>query len=403
MTLLDTPPVSASEPAAPEHRRARRLLGYPAVLGALAALATLVPILGLTLLAVGGDHRSSVGAEQALGVGASIWLAVHGAGVVADGLTVDVLPLLLLAVPVLAGTAGALRVVRGAGERSGRIGVSLGQFWLGYAACLAAALALSLAGPARPVWWRLAVAAVLVPGLAILLALWRGTRSGHFSGTVTVRGRTLPASLQRGVIPALRGIATLLLIGSLAVVVLVVLHRDKVLAVQAVLTPGVVGGVLLWLLQLGALPNLGIWAVSFAAGPGFVPVSGAGVSWSGTHASVLPLVPVFGALPGEAAYPPVVAAVVLIPVVVGWRLGRDALKTVPRLSALRTKASIALSASALCAAGVGLLALVGGSNLGTHRLAGIGPPVHWLVLVLAGELLLGALLAVTWDAWRLRR
>ena len=87
----------------------------------------------------------------------------------------------------------------------------------------------------------------------------------------------------------------------------------------------------------------------------------------------------------------------------GTQIGRRAVHRLPRLSAMRAKAATAVTAALFSALLLGLLALFGGSNLGTYRLSGIGAPVHWLVPALALELVAGALVAVLWDGWRLRR
>jgi hypothetical protein len=151
------------------------------------------------------------------------------------------------------------------------------------------------------------------------------------------------------------------------------------------------------------LPNLALWAVSFVAGTGFSAVEGASATWTGSRTSLLPMIPVLGALPEPGAFPAFVAAVVLVPVLVGVLVGWRALRSVARLSTGRTKV-VAVGVAVLVAAGsLGALDVVGGGSLGVARLRDIGAPAGAMALALLMELSLGALLVLAWDRWRLRR
>ena len=132
---------------------------------------------------------------------------------------------------------------------------------------------------------------------------------------------------------------------------------------------------MLVLAQAVVLPNLGLWAVSFMAGTGFSAVEGASATWTGSRTSLMPMVPVLGALPQPGAFPGWVPLVVPLPVVVGVlrRVALPALRG-PALARARTKLLVTGTAVATTAAGVGLLDALGGASLGSDRLAGIGAP-----------------------------
>ena len=147
--------------------------------------------------------------------------------------------------------------------------------------------------------------------------------------------------MRRGLRPGVEGAAALLGVGVLVCVGFVVLRFGNVSTLQGELAPGVVGGVVLALAQLLVLPNLGLWAVSFLAGTGFSVVEGASATWTGSRTSLLPMVPVFGALPEPGAFPGWLPAVVLVPVAVGAFVGWRALRSVARLSTERTKLTVA--------------------------------------------------------------
>jgi hypothetical protein len=165
----------------------------------------------------------------------------------------------------------------------------------------------------------------------------------------------------------------------------------------------VVGGVVLALAQVTVLPNLALWAVSFLAGTGFSAVEGASATWTGARSSVLPMVPVFGALPEPGAFPGVMPLVVLVPVAVGAFVGWRSLRSVARLSTMRTKLTVTGVAVVVTALTIGLLDALGGGSLGAGRLADIGAPALAMTAALLVEVAIGAGLVLAWDRWKLRR
>ena len=50
-----------------------------------------------------------------------------------------------------------------------------------------------------------------------------------------------------------------------------------------------------------------------------------------------------------------------------------------------------------------IVASPSGGSVGQFRLSSVGAPAGWLVLAVLGELLVGAVVVVLRDAWRLRR
>lgn len=279
----------------------------------------------------------------------------------------------------------------------------LGARLAGNAGVVLAATGWAHAGPARPVLWSLWAPLLLLPGLAVAIMLWREARDDEWLLGPHLDGSVLPLWATRSMRPALRGAGLLVALGALLVLVTVAFFWREVHAVQVAVGGGGLAATLLWFVQAGALPNLGLWALSFLAGPGFSVVDGAGVSWSGAHSGLLPLVPVLAALPQPQSFPWFVMAGVLVPVVCGAVVARWALPGVARLSSVWTKTRLALPSVAGASLLVGALDLLGGSSLGSYRLSGIGAHAGWLVVALAVELAVGAILMVLWDAWRLRR
>jgi hypothetical protein len=382
-----------------------------AVVGVLTGLVSLLVVLGPVLLAWRAEPGGAT-AGVATGVGAGLWLLVSGAHADAAGATIALTPLLGLALLVVLARYGAREaIVRVSiagphwwGLLAPRLAAALAGWWAGYAVVVLAAAWVASGGPFPPVPLTLAVPLVVVPLLGVVLALRPVVADdpevlGPRAGVLRV-----PDAVRRGFGPGLRGLLLVLAVGTLVVLAAVALSWDRVRSVQHGLEAGGTGDVVLVLAQVGMVPNLALWVVSFLAGPGFQVVDGAGIAWGGAESGLLPMVPVFGALPQPGAFPVLVPALsVLALVAVGAWVGNRALGTVARLSRVRTKLAVAVAACATTATGAGLLDAFGGGSLGRFRLTDVGAPALTLGLCLFGWLLLGAVLAVLRDAWRLRR
>lgn len=376
------------------------------VTGLLSLLVVLVP----TLLGWMLDPRPGASLAEPLGAAASLWLLVQGAHLGSGATVVALVPLVLGALAVWAASRGASRALDTA-DLEDEFAADLfprsvvlvaGRWWIGYAVAVGLASALTLVGSLPLRWPSLAVPLVAVPLLALAISVRRLARVGDVLGP---RFDTLvaPDVARRAWGPAVRGLMLLLGIALLLVVVAIIRSWGSVSSLQSEAGAGVLGGLLLAGVQVAALPNLALWVVSFLAGPGFSVVDGAHTSLSGSTSGLMPLVPVFGAMPEPGDYPWVTSLVVLVPVLIGAHIGRRSLAGVARLSSVRTKASVAFVACAMVALAVGILDGLGGGSLGAYRLADMGASALWMSLALWFELLVGALAVVAWDAWRLRR
>jgi hypothetical protein len=369
--------------------------------GLLSLLVVVVP----TVLGWMYDPRPGDSFADPLGAGASLWLLVQGAHLGANATIVAFVPLVLGALAVWGASRGASRVLDTADVDDAfvadllprSVASSGGRWWGGYALAVALAAALTIAG-SLPLRWL----SVVVPVLALVLALCRLARDADILGP-RFDPFVAPETVRRAWAPARSGLLVLLAVGVLLVLVAVALSWGSVSSLHREAGAGLLGGALLVATQLAALPNLALWALSFLAGPGFSVVDGAHTSLTGSTGGLMPMVPVLGAVPEPGSAPWVVRLLVLVPVVVGGCIGRRALGSVARLSSLRTKASVAVVACAMVAVAVGVLDGLGGGSLGAYRLSDIGAPALWLTLTLALELVVGALVVVAWDAWRLRR
>lgn len=383
----------------------------PVLVGVATAASSLLLVLAPVLLAwsVDGGAAGDVGAP--VGTAAALWLLAQGAHLSAGSASISVVPLLLGALLVWTASRGLRRAVAGADldepHLAGLVPRPLASgalsWWAGYAGGVGGTAALTLLAPARPVWWTLAAPLVLVPGLAVAVVLTGLVRLDPDVLGPRLAAIPVPDLLRRAFGPALRGAALMLGIGMLVVLAAAAVQHSRVLGLHSATGAGLLGGVLLVAAQVAVLPNLGLWAVSFLSGPGFEAVEGARTTWSGSSEGLLPLLPVLGALPEPGRFPWPTPILVLVPVAVGAYIGQRSLATLARLSSLRAKARVGLSAAALAAALLGLLDVLAGGSVGAHRLSSVGAPAGWLTLALCGLFAVGALLAVTRDAWRLRR
>ena len=374
--------------------------------GLLSLLVVVVP----TVLGWMYDPRPGDSFADPLGAGASLWLLVQGAHLGAGATTVAFVPLVLGGLAVWGASRGASRALDTADAEDEfradllprSVAANAGRWWGGYALAVAVASALTVAGSLPLRWPSLVVPLFVVPALALVLALRRLAREVDILGP-RFDAFVAPETARRAWAPAVRGLVVLLGLAVVLVLVAVALSWGSVSSLQREAGAGLFGGALLVGAQVASLPNLALWVVSLLAGPGFSVVDGAHTSLTGSASGLMPLVPVFGAVPEPGSAPWVVRLLVLVPVVVGGYIARRALVAVARLSSLRTKAAVAVVACAMVAVAIGVLDGLGGGSLGAYRLSDMGAPALWMSLALVVELSVGALVVVVWDAWRLRR
>ena len=110
-----------------------------------------------------------------------------------------------------------------------------------------------------------------------------------------------------GALTVLTGAGAILAGASLAT------HLAGFRAVDVALAPGLVGGVLLLLVQIAYIPNAIVWSICYTLGPGFAFGTGTVVAPTGSALGSLPMLPMLAALPSGAhsSVPAWVSAVML--------------------------------------------------------------------------------------------
>lgn len=379
--------------------------------GLLTGLTSLVVVVAPAMLGWLVEPLSTGDGWQAAGTGAALWLLVSGAHLAIGEVTISLVPLLGLAVLVAVAWLGAREAMvdvstdgeHWLGTLPRPLAAALGAWWAGYAVAVAVAVGLAVAGPFRVTPLSLVLPVVLVPLLALVLAVRPVALDDPDILGARLGSAWLPDTVRRAVRPGLAGAGVLLGAGLVVVIAMVAMSWNQVSTISAAVAAGGLGSVVLAVAQVAALPNLALWAVSFMAGPGFRVVEGGSVSWSGSKGGLLPMVPVLAALPEPGDFAWFTVLSVLAVVGVGAFVSRRALAEVARLSRLRTKLAVALSACTVTALALAVLNLVAGGSAGQFRLSEVGAPTGRLFLALLVELGIGALVVVVRDAWRLRR
>ncbi|MCA1781458.1 MAG: DUF6350 family protein [Dermatophilaceae bacterium] len=378
------------------HRTEVLSVARAGVRGAVAALATLVPVLILASLLWVTTADARLSWLDSILAGMSFWLLGHGIPMVMTTGVIGTVPLGALFGVLLVGVWSAGRATWAAAEHGYRPAVRVAIAWAGgYATLLAVVGLLTLNATIAPHVLRWVAVTLALPVLMAVIGMVRSL--DHDDVDEFLERFHVPAALRRGWRPALHTTAVLLGAGTLAALVAVVWSFGDVWALQRELRPGLAGGVALALLQVLALPNVGLWVVSFVAGPGFSVVDGASMTWDGSSTALVPMIPILAAHPDPAVFPALTPVLSFGLVALGAWLGWQSLAATARLASVRAKALTVVSATVTTGTLLALLDGVGGGSLGMDRLLDIGAPAGLLGLVVGGWLLLGAALVLLWD------
>lgn len=371
--------------------------------GALAAMqGALLSLLVVVLPAVAAYVATSAdpaneGVEwfRSVTVGAGVWLAGHGVAPDVGGVPITLVPLGVTLLALFTGWASARR--SGVADRTALLGGTLAY------AVLVGVLGLATAGPVGAVRGLAGGALVGGAGLAAgLLArpeapTWREvTRPWH--------GR-LPVVVAVGVEGATVAACAVVVAGAVVVLSWVLAGRTTVVAIAEGLDLDTLGGAVLAFAELAFAPVLVVWAVAWAAGPGFWVGEGTHFATDAVTGGTLPAVPMLGALPGAdvAGGPSLLAPALLVGcgALTGWYLHRG-LRARDGLRAWSTAVAcvVASAGAGLVAA---LLVLPATGAVGPGRMAHVGASAVAVGAAVALEVLFGAVLVALPADARLRR
>ncbi|MEI2826734.1 MAG: DUF6350 family protein [Dermatophilaceae bacterium] len=359
-----------------------RAAGPGLVSGALSWLAVLVII----ATGWGMTPQGTTSFGDVLGVASAAWFVGLGGSVSVDGVTVGVVPIGLWLVAIWLTSRGWARV-RHTSDRA--VAADAREFLLGYAAWVVLAALLTFLAPPRPTLSSFVVL-WLVPLIAIAVDVARHPEELDPESRLVTAWQRLPEWARRAGRPAAAGAIGLVLAGTMPLLVTAILRWETVTDVAAGIAPSSLGAVSLAVAQLAYVPTLVIWALSVVAGPGVHIGTGASVTLAGSHPGLLPMVPVLGLVPGDAAYSWVAWLMVALPVAAGVAVGRATCAQWTRPARWQDKARTAAVACGALAVAVGILGALATGPLGADRLGQLGVPAVRLAAAVGVELAIGA-------------
>lgn len=378
-------PVTGGAPKKPRERAdVVATLPVAAITAALWAAGVGLVVIGvLTSVAWAVSSRGADGISTPLRASGTIWLAAHHVPVETPAGPVTLLPLLLLALPVvLLVRAGrwAARITSLSGRNDAALVVVAGTAVYAFVGFLVAEVAGIADATSSP------QTALLCCGAVALLSLSAGVLVG--SGMHRSLIARLPLLVRRGAVAAATTGAALVAAAGLTLLVALALRFHTVSSLGREAAPGVLDAAALLLVSLAYLPNLLLWALAYAAGPGFAIGGGAVVDPFSVSGGLLPGVPVLGAIPQDP--PPGAPLLLLLPVLAGMA-GAAALRRRGRLDIV-DEAVVLLGSSAVVGVVVGVLCWLSAGALGSGRLADVGPDGLVVGLAVAGLTVAGGLL-----------
>lgn len=227
-----------------------------------------------------------------LRIATQLWLAGHGGGFVAEGTRWTLVPYgltLLLGVLLAQVSVAVLRRLGGPGDLPTRARLLRGTL-LVVTYALVVGLTGLLAG--SPVQGAKAFGGALV--VAVAAVCWARSRTTGTAGGLRWPRWSRQLARALGV-----GLSALVLVGTVALVTGLVVHRGRLVVLTEALGGGVAGGLGAVLAQVLYVPTFVVWATSYTVGAGFGLGDGSLVSPSDTHAGLLPGWPVSAALPAQ--------------------------------------------------------------------------------------------------------
>lgn len=256
--------------------------------------------------------------------------------------------------------------------------IVVGVFWA-LAAFVGASAGHALAQVAQPsavvlpglIYASSVIVGLSISGRAVLGTFGRNLRKSFVQWSREMHPAVLPtiaAGLRGGTIAAAAvvGVAGLLVAASMLV------NYATMIGLYESLQAGVLGGIVLTVLQLALLPNAVIWAASWVVGPGFAIGVGTSVSPGATVLGPVPGLPLFATLPdGQASMG---FLVLLVPILAGFAVGVMLRQRMPQttpsaLALLRHGVAAGVGAGLI----LGLLAWFSSGAGGPGRLQQLGP------------------------------
>lgn len=391
--------LTAVGPERPSWQAPWPLVCVAAALGT--ALVGWLPVVGMCL--IGWISVPQLPGGDVFRLATQGWLLAHGIPVSLPGAWLSIPPLGLTAVAIVAGLGGCRfavwhgRAPSDPGKRPRRA-VQMG--------CVIAVAYLVVLLAARAWVGTPAPSAGLAPVVVLVFALGVGgcAHSLAWDPLARLPGRWAWA---RAIVPSVSaGLCVMVVAGALVFAAAVVSGHARVSAIHNSLSPGVIGGAMLILVQLGWLPNYILWCGSWAAGAGIQLGAGTVVSPAQSFVGMLPAIPVMGAVPPAGPAPGSLLAWVASGLVAGAGAAYVLVRALERSATSRGRRlgpGAGAIAGALIGVATGLVFLVlelpASGNLGSARLVGIGARMGTLAIMAPSSMGVAGMAAGWLAAW----
>ena len=390
-------------------------------LGQAAVISALLVVLAVAAVWLTGGFANRT-AESAARLAGQGWLVMHGvplvlefpahvAGAEAVSGLMQVIPLGLILVPLMLAWRAGRRLARA--SYTDQLWQALLGALVTYSAIGAGvAYASATSDASAPL-----VAGVLIPPVSAGIGLITGAyrEAGAWSRLVGVDvaawvGRTSQHSRWAGsyawsvLRSGFLAVMVALCLSAALLAVAIGLNWAGIAAVYERIDGGIAGASVMTLFQLGLLPNLAVWAMSWSTGAGFALGTGSSLTPLASTVGPLPALPILGALPaGVLEYGYTALAVpVVAGLLAGWwffREGENHLEEWLVLHSGRrwltsTASTLALAVLIGITAGLigAVVALLSRASLGLGRFTDLGPDPLAVGLWLALEVAVGAIL-----------
>jgi hypothetical protein len=324
---------------------------------------------------IGWLAATAGGATTAVRAGAVTWLVAHHATATVGPAKIGLAPLgLTVAIGWCLYRAGRFTARVSEADRTGELVAASVALTVWYAAGAALVALLASDGAVKVS----APSALLGAGMLALVAGTAGVLVE--SGAAEDIADATPDWLRESLPAALAAVGAVLTAATLLFAVSLLVHFSRSTAMLEALDPGLVGGVVLFVICVALLPNAVMFAVAFLAGPGFRIGTGTTVAPTGVELGNLPALPLLAAVPSDGATPgylllltavvPVLAGVVAGLVIVR-RVAAGPLAGTVEWEGLAVRAGLAAvgAASTLLV----LMVLAGGAA-GPGRMSDVGIP-----------------------------
>ncbi|MCW2817226.1 MAG: hypothetical protein JWR42_13 [Marmoricola sp.] len=372
----------------PEDVPERPLVLAAGLAGLAAAVTTMVACMVLALV---GWYSADAGAHgttnDALRVGADLWLVGHGSGLRLGGVPVGLVPLSLTALLAWVVWRSARRAGRSSEATEDRaVFVAAGVLTGVYLVVAVVTCVAVTSDAASPGLGRTVVGALLVAGLPGVLGLASGTdRLGPWIDRV-------PGWIRAVASGAVFTVRLLLLASLLLVVASLVLHAGDVTALFQRLGMGA-GDVTVYAVACLALaPNAVLLGGSYLLGPGFSVGTGTIVSPGAVALGPLPAFPLLAALPPAGPTPSWAGAVMVVPVLAAI-VGAVRSQRAYAVTAYDSAALRGFGGGFVAALATTVLVALAGGPMGTGRLADIGASAGEVLVAAVASMSLAGLVA----------